>query len=331
MFYDEATIKIASGAGGRGCVSFRREIYVPKGGPDGGDGGRGGDVVFIADDSVSSLYDLAHTPLLRAKNGGIGMGAKCTGASGEDLVIKVPPGTVVKKAGTEEIIADLTKPGDSIVIAKGGKGGYGNKHFATSTNQTPREYEEGRPGVELELYLELKLIADVGLVGLPNAGKSTLLSRISAARPRIAAFPFTTKQPYLGIAELSDYRRLVFADLPGLIEGAHMGTGLGIEFLRHIERTRIIVHLIDITAPDTGDVKKSYETIRNELASYSAALASKPEIVVLSKGDLAQGEARSDALKAFGRSAHVISAATGEGLPELLELAWRIFHENRPE
>ncbi len=318
MFRDEAVIKVRAGRGGRGIVSFRREKFVPRGGPDGGDGGRGGSVILVADPGKSSLYDLAHTPVLQAENGKPGGGGNRTGRSGEDLVIPVPVGTLVYALPRGNLLKDLDRPGARVVVARGGKGGRGNARFATAERRAPRFAEEGSPGEERELKLELKLIADVGLVGLPNAGKSTLLSRLSAARPKVADYPFTTLAPVLGIVELDPSRVLVVADLPGLIEGAHQGHGLGDRFLRHVERTRLLLHLVDCssTAPDPVE---SFRVIRRELESYSPVLASKEWIGAATKMDDPAGEEKARALEeALGRPFLRISSVTGRGLKELL-------------
>ncbi len=285
MFVDEAVITVSAGNGGPGCVSFRREKYIPKGGPDGGNGGRGGDVVMAADENVNTLYDFAHNHHWKAQHGEQGKGSQMSGLDGKDCVIKVPPGTMVYDEASGELLHDLG-PGMSAVIAKGGRGGKGNEHFKTSTNQTPRKAEPGEPGETRRLKLELRLIADVGFVGMPNAGKSTLLAALTRATPKIADYPFTTLTPQLGIAELDGTRRLVLADIPGLIEGAAAGGGLGHEFLRHIERTKVLVHLLDIAPPDGSKPSDNYRKIRAELAGYSQALADKPELIVLNKVDL---------------------------------------------
>ncbi|AQQ72506.1 GTP-binding protein obg [Limihaloglobus sulfuriphilus] len=325
MFIDEAQIHVKAGDGGHGCMSFRREKYMAKGGPDGGNGGRGGSVYLLAAADVDTLLDFSGRPEWKAGNGLPGEGSNRFGADGEDLVIRVPVGTLVHDVDSELMIKDLNEDGMQVCICRGGKGGRGNKEFATSTHQTPRETTPGSPGQERNLRLELKLIADVGMVGLPNAGKSTLVSRCSAARPKIANYPFTTLEPSLGIVELSGYRRFVMADIPGLIEGAHQGAGLGHDFLKHIERTRTIVHLIDIAPMDGSDPADNYRVIRNELEQYSSVLGSKPEIIAANKLDLASGD-EFDKLKAeLGRDDIVgISAVTGQGLEELNEKLWKM-------
>jgi GTP-binding protein len=329
MFVDEAKIHVKAGDGGNGCVSFRREKYVPKGGPDGGDGGDGGSIVFVADANKNTLLDFSGRHHWKAPRGQAGMGKKMYGKHGEDLVIPVPPGTVVFDSDLGIIIADLDAPQKRAVVAQGGKGGKGNWHFKSSTNQTPRYAEPGTEGQERNLKLELKLIADVGLVGMPNAGKSTLLSVVSAARPKIADYPFTTLDPQLGIAELSGDRRIVLADIPGLIEGAQHGAGLGHAFLRHIERTKVIVHLLDMFPTDGSEPAANYRKIRGELEAFSPELAQKREIVGANKMDLAVDD---DALtKLQNDLADVeifpISGATRQGVENLLEELWRMLHE----
>ncbi len=324
MFVDEAHIHIKAGDGGDGCVSFRREKYVPKGGPDGGDGGRGGSIYFHAVENLDTLLDFAGKHHWRAKNGEYGKGNNKHGANGEDLVIAVPPGTLIFDEDTELLLKDLNRVGMKVCVCRGGRGGKGNKAFATSTNQAPRTATPGKKGQERHIRLELKLIADVGLVGLPNSGKSTLISRCSAARPKIADYPFTTLEPVLGIVELSDFRRFVMADIPGLIEGAHDGTGLGFEFLRHIERTRIIVHILDIMPSDNVEPAENYKVIRRELAQYSKALARKLEVIVANKIDLdPDGEIVKKLKKKLRKTIYPISAVTGEGVKELSELLWK--------
>jgi GTP-binding protein len=331
MFVDEAKIWVKAGDGGNGSVSFRREKFVPKGGPDGGDGGKGGDVYFEAVESRNTLLDFVGKHHWRAGNGKHGQGKNMYGADGDGLVIPVPPGTLIYDTDLDLLLADLNQPGMKVMVCRGGKGGKGNKAFATSTNQAPRTAEPGKPGQERNLRLELKLIADVGLVGMPNAGKSTLLSRCSAARPKIAEYPFTTLEPVLGIVELSDYRRFVMADIPGLIEGASRGAGLGHDFLRHIERTAIIVHILDIMPTDSSDPVDNYHAIRNELAQYSETLAGKEEVVVANKIDLDPDGTRLEDLRArLGQDIVPISAATGQGIKELAELLWQKVKSIKP-
>jgi GTP-binding protein len=324
-FIDEATIRVASGRGGDGCVSFRREKYVPRGGPDGGDGGRGGDVVLRADRNLATLIDQRLRRENAAASGEPGAGRNRTGTSASNLVVRVPVGTIVYDADAPDAppLVDLVENAQEFVAARGGRGGLGNARFATSTRQTPEFATQGRPGETRRLRLSLKLLADVGLVGFPNAGKSTLLRRISAARPRVAEYPFTTLFPHLGVAEVGE-RRFVVADIPGLIEGASEGAGLGDRFLRHVERTRVIVHLVDAgnAVLEGRDPLADYAAIRKELAAYDAQLAERAEIVALNKIDLlAEREALGPveaALRGRCRSVHRISSATGEGVPELL-------------
>jgi GTP-binding protein len=319
MFVDEIEIRVQAGRGGDGCVSFRREKYVPRGGPDGGDGGNGGSVVLRADESLNSLASLAHRKRWRAKDGQPGRGAQCHGASGEDLVIRVPPGTLVFDAEGGYVLKDLARPGDHAVVARGGKGGKGNLRFKTSTNRAPRQSTPGGEGESRRLRLELRIIADVGLIGKPNAGKSTLLSRLSRARPEIAPYPFTTKYPNLGRVQVGYDRWLVMADVPGLIEGAHAGAGLGHEFLRHVERAGILVHLVEPEPLDGSDPVANYRTIRDELGRYDVQLGWRPEIVAVSKADLPGAEAVHRRLaEALGRPVLLISAVTGRGLDELV-------------
>ncbi len=314
MFVDEVQIEVQSGRGGDGVVSFRREAYVPRGGPDGGDGGRGGDVVLVADSNLGTLLDFRHTRRFVAPSGAPGQGSRKFGKSGRDLVIQVPVGTVVTDLDTNEVLADLVESGARSVVACGGRGGKGNFHFRTATNQAPRRAQPGRPAESRRLGLTLKLIADVGLVGLPNAGKSTLLSRVSRARPKIADYPFTTLVPNLGIVSAGDYASFVMADIPGLVEGAHTGKGLGHRFLRHIERTRSLALLIDSQSEDPAAV---YGTLLGELGAWSSALLRKPRIVVFTKRDVAPDaplpRSPDDAVPAIG-----ISAVTGEGVAELV-------------
>lgn len=324
MFIDEAKIRVKAGNGGNGCLSFRREKFIPKGGPDGGDGGKGASVYFQAVDGLDTLLDFAGRHHWRAQNGRPGSGNNKHGANGKDLVIKVPPGTLIYDDDLNLLLKDLDEVGSKVCVCRGGRGGKGNKAFATPTNQTPRYAEQGKKGQQRNIKLELKLIADVGLVGMPNAGKSTLISRCSKARPKIADYPFTTTEPVLGIVELSDFRRFVMADIPGLIEGSHKGAGLGIEFLRHIERTRIIVHLLDIMPVDGSKPAENYKAIRQELKLYSKALAKKTEIIVANKIDLdPDGKAVADLKKKLKKTIHPISAVTGEGIKELVESLWQ--------
>jgi GTP-binding protein len=313
MLIDAATITVRGGDGGSGCVSFRREKYVPRGGPNGGDGGHGGSVVIRAARGLSSLLDYRYRRNYVAEKGRDGSGSNRRGRDGSDTVLLVPPGTVLRNHETGETIADLDEDGASVVVAKGGRGGRGNARFATAVDQAPRRAEEGRPGREVVVDLELKLLADVGLVGLPNAGKSTLLSRMSAARPKIGDFPFTTLSPVLGIVGHGSADSFVMADLPGLIEGAHEGKGLGDRFLRHIERTRILVLLLDLSSTS---LREDYETLLHELTSYGRGLAEKPRMIVLNKADIAEDSRAPDS--AFGgEPALVVSALTGAGLKEL--------------
>ena len=283
MLVDRARIFVRSGKGGDGCMSFRREKYIPKGGPNGGDGGDGGDVILVGDQSIDTLLSLTHKPHYRAGHGIQGKGSQLHGANGDDKIVKVPLGTLVTDEASGELLADIAVDGQELVVAKGGKGGCGNEHFKSATNQAPRETTNGEPIEEHILRLELKLIADIGLVGMPNAGKSTLLSSISAARPKVADYPFTTLQPHLGIAELDINRRLIVADIPGLIEGAAEGAGLGHRFLKHIERTGALLHLVDVMPIDESDPVSNYKAIREELERYSKELAEKDEIVVLKR------------------------------------------------
>jgi GTP-binding protein len=324
MFIDQATIEVKAGRGGNGCISFRREKFVPKGGPDGGNGGKGGDVILRADRNLTTLMDFRYKRRYLAQNGRNGAGARKTGKNGDNVLIRVPCGTVVRDAETGEAIADLTKHGEEIVVARGGKGGRGNSEFATSTNQAPRIAESGKPGEERTIEFELKLLADVGLVGLPNAGKSTLIAHISAARPKIADYPFTTLIPNLGIVKYKGDKSFVVADIPGLIEGAHRGKGLGMQFLRHIERTRVLVFLIECTSPDP---EVDYMTLIDELKSFKKSMLAKPRVVAITKMDLATDETRKKLKKiSFERSvpSFPISSATGDGVKKLLDAVWRL-------
>ena len=320
-FIDEAIITVRSGDGGNGCLSFRREKYVPLGGPDGGDGGKGGDVTLVSSQDRRTLYPFRFKHEFTAQRGGGGEGRQRTGKSGSDLVIEVPPGTIVRDAETGDIIKDFCLPGESFIIARGGRGGKGNTHFKSSTHRTPRFAQPGEAGEVKQLKLELKLLADVGIIGFPNAGKSTLISVISAARPKIADYPFTTLVPNLGVVKAGDREPFVVADIPGLIAGAHTGAGLGIHFLRHIERTRMLVHLIDASAIDPEKPLEAYAAINTELSSYSPDLARKPQIIALNKLDLPGTEERARAFKAALKKRtrlYLISAATVKGVDQLL-------------
>jgi GTPase len=328
MLIDHAIITVRGGKGGDGRVSFRREKYIPKGGPDGGNGGDGGSVYLTATQGIDTLLDFAGRHEWHAQNGEEGGIKDAAGCDGDDLEIRVPPGTLVYDDTTGTLMVDLDTPGKRVCIAKGGRGGFGNDHFKSPTNQAPRVASPGQPPEVFVLRLELKLIADVGLVGKPNAGKSTLLSRISRATPKIADYPFTTLEPQLGITELPGARRMVVADLPGLIEGAHTGHGLGTQFLRHIERTRILVHLLEIEPTDGSNPVENYRVVRNELAQYSPELANKPQIIALSKMDLLlTDEDRTAAIElithALGLPVMTISAATGQGVNDLMEACWK--------
>ena len=322
MLVDLAKVHVAAGRGGSGVVSFRRAKYVPKGGPDGGNGGDGGSVVLEVNPHIRTLLDFREHPVFKAGRGGPGSGNNRSGKDGEDLVLRVPSGTVVRDAATGETLADLLEPGQQLVVARGGRGGRGNGNRATATDQAPRRADPGEPGEERALELEMKLIADVGFVGLPNAGKSTLLSRVSRARPRVGAYAFTTLEPNLGIVVLDDERQLVAADLPGLIEGAHEGKGLGLQFLRHVERTRALAFLIDCTSEAPG---RDLALLEREVSLYSPALMDKPRVVVLTKSDLVPpGERDALASRAGIAGAIVISAHSGDGLRALLEALWRL-------
>ncbi|HUB33727.1 MAG TPA: GTPase ObgE [Bryobacteraceae bacterium] len=321
QFLDEARILVKAGDGGNGCLAFRREKYVPRGGPSGGDGGRGGDVVLVATEHQNTLLQFSYNPEHKAERGRHGEGSNRTGADGHSIEVAVPVGTVVYDEATGERLVDFTAAGQRFVVARGGRGGRGNARFATSTHQVPMEHEPGRPGEEKRLRLELKLLADVGLVGFPNAGKSTLISVISAARPKIADYPFTTLEPNLGVVDAGSYRSYVVADIPGLIEGAHEGAGLGIQFLRHIERTRLLAHLVDVSEASGRDPAHDFEIVMEELASFSEDLARKPMIVVASKMDAAQDPERVAALREVaeehGLPFYEISSATGQGIDAL--------------
>lgn len=328
MFIDEATIHVKAGDGGAGCVSFRREKYVPKGGPDGGDGGNGGSVIFVADLNKNTLLDFAGKHHWAAPKGQNGMGKKMYGRRGDDMVVPVPVGTLIYDTDHGILLADLETPGREITVARGGRGGRGNWHFRTPSNQAPRYAEPGDMGQERNLKLELKLIADVGLVGMPNAGKSTLLRACSAARPKVADYPFTTLEPQLGIVELIGERRLVMADIPGLIEGAQHGAGLGHAFLKHIERTKAIVHLLDLYPADFTSPAENYHKIRGELEAFSRELAEKPEVICANKTDLSLDDDALNQLRAdlAPREVLAISGATRQNIDTLLEAVWTKLH-----
>lgn len=328
MFVDEVKIYVESGKGGNGCASFRREKYLPNGGPDGGDGGKGGDVIFVSDSSLNTLSDFRHHKTFKAEKGRDGSGSNCSGRKGEDLYIKVPVGTIIREAESGLIIVDLASDGQQEVLLKGGKGGKGNQHYATPTMQIPHYAQQGQEGKSLWVLLELKVLADVGLLGYPNAGKSTFLSRVSNARPKIANYPFTTIAPNLGVVNLSYGKTLVIADIPGLIDGAAEGVGLGHEFLKHLERTRVLIHLVDTAGTDGRDPVEDLENINRELALYSEKLAALPQVIGANKMDLPDSEIYYDELKkhceAKGYSLFPISAATGQGVQALLNEAVRI-------
>jgi GTPase len=318
MFLDRVEIEVTGGKGGDGSTSFRREVFVPHGGPDGGNGGDGGDVVIVARDGVNSLVALSQRKQWRASRGTNGMGKNQHGRQGEDMSIEVPPGTIVIDAKHGYVLKDLTVPNETFIVAKGGRGGRGNANFKSSTNQAPRKRTPGEDGESRRVILELKVIADVGLVGLPNAGKSTLLSRLSRARPQIADYPFTTRYPNLGLVDVDQAHSFVMADIPGLIEGAHRGVGLGHDFLKHIERSGILVHLVEPQPMDESDPVANWRTVRNELVRYNPELADRPEILVVTKAELPGAAAVRQTLEAVsGKKILLISAVTGVGLPEL--------------
>jgi GTPase len=327
MFVDRVEIFVKGGDGGRGCLAFRREKYVPRGGPDGGNGGNGGSVILRAVAGTDSLADLVNRKHWKAEGGSAGGGANRTGRTAEDLILHVPPGTLIFDRERGNILRDLTEPGQEVTVAHGGRGGRGNKSFASATNRAPRQTTPGEPGEERWLNLELKVIADVGLIGLPNAGKSTLLSRLSQAHPEIADYPFTTKYPNLGIVHIGGERAFVLADLPGLIEGAHAGVGLGHEFLRHVERTRVLVHLVEPLPQDDSDPVQNYRTVRRELELHSQALADKPEFVAVSKAELPESEeVRARLEQELGRPVFALSAVTGHGLARLVGTVAQALH-----
>jgi GTP-binding protein len=322
MFIDRARIHVQGGDGGNGVTAFRREKFVPRGGPSGGDGGRGGDVIVVADGSLNTLLHLRYNPQHIAQRGSHGEGSNRSGREGEDLIVRVPVGTQIFDATTGDLLHDLSHDGDRWLAARGGRGGFGNAHFTTSTNRAPRYHQQGGKGEELDLQLELKLLADVGLVGFPNAGKSTFISTVSAAKPKIADYPFTTLEPHLGVVDLGDFKTFVIADIPGLIEGAHTGAGLGDRFLRHIERTKLLLHLVDVSSVSGRDAVSDYETVNRELASYNEDLATRPQFVVATKIDALDEPERLESLKgralAEGKPFFAISSAIGAGVRELL-------------
>ncbi len=323
-FVDQVKIDVKAGDGGRGCVSFRREKFIPMGGPDGGDGGKGGDVVFVVDNNLSTLLDYRYMRHYRAQNGAAGMGSNMHGKSGERLELRVPPGTLIYDDVSGELLADLTSENTELLLLKGGQGGRGNARFKTSTNRAPRHAQPGIAGDEKTLRLELKLLADVGLVGLPNAGKSTLIAAISAARPKIADYPFTTLIPNLGVVRYGNYKTLVVADIPGLIAGASQGQGLGTRFLRHVERTDLFLHLVDLSCMQSGDAFDNFQMINNELRQHDESLALKPQLVVLTKIDVSEVRERIDEYRqhfeSLGYRVLAISAVTGEGVKELVHV-----------
>jgi len=330
LFIDEVLISVKAGDGGNGCLAFRREKFVPRGGPSGGDGGRGGDVLMVASDHYDTLLHFRFNPEHKAERGRHGEGSQRTGRDGKQVELPVPVGTVVYDAETGELLYDFTHPGERFIVAKGGKGGRGNARFATSTHQAPTEHEDGNPGDEKKLRLELKLLADVGLIGFPNAGKSTLISRLSAAKPKIADYPFTTLEPNLGVVQVGEDHTFVLADIPGLIEGAHQGHGLGIQFLRHVERTRLLVHLVEVSGSTGRDPAHDFDVIMNELREFNEEMAAKPMLVVATKIDVCQDDKELESVKVkaeeLGLPFFAISSVTGEGLETLkYAIADRIF------
>ncbi|MBW2646059.1 MAG: GTPase ObgE [Deltaproteobacteria bacterium] len=332
-FIDEAVILVQAGSGGNGCVSFRREKYIPRGGPDGGDGGKGGDVILKATSQLRTLSHFHFKQQFKAPHGTHGQGKNRTGKNGKDLIVKVPVGTLVKDLEGGALLQDLTRDNESVVVAQGVRGGKGNKHFASSTNRAPRFAQKGSPGESIALKLELKLLADIGIIGFPNAGKSTLISKISSARPKISDYPFTTLIPNLGVVELDPYPPFVVADIPGLIEGAHTGVGLGTRFLRHVERTLLLVHMIDLTSLESDDILKSYHSINTELEHFNSTLSQKPQVVVLNKKDQPGTEKAAllfqEAIRDTNPDVWVISALTGEGVSPLKEHLARLLEKYR--
>jgi GTP-binding protein len=334
MLVDQARITVSAGDGGNGCVSFRREKFVPRGGPNGGDGGRGGNVLLTVERNLNTLLHIHNQRLIRAERGNHGGGSNKTGAGGDDAVIMVPPGTIVRDLEAGEVLGDLVADGDELVVARGGRGGRGNARFASATNRTPRQAEKGGSGEKKELELELKLLADVGLVGLPNAGKSTLLARLSAARPKVADYPFTTLEPHLGVVQAPDdeFRSLVMADIPGLIEGAHQGAGLGVQFLRHVERCRVLAHLVDLSSEE--EIAQRVDTIRGELAAYDTPLDGRPWLLVGTKTDAVTDQTLAEtelvrAASEYGVETCTISAVTGAGVRRLVGMLFELLRESR--
>ncbi|HKI50294.1 MAG TPA: GTPase ObgE [Desulfobacteria bacterium] len=332
MFVDQVKITVEAGNGGDGCCSFRREKFIPKGGPDGGDGGKGGDVVFRAVSNLSTLLDLRYQQLYRAEHGKAGSGQLKTGKSGQDLVVQVPVGTVVRDFESRVVLADLTEDLQEFIIARGGRGGHGNDHYKSSTNRAPRRADPGEPGQHKVLFVELKLLADVAIIGFPNAGKSTLISKISNAKPKIADYPFSTLVPNLGLVQVSDYKSFIAADIPGLIEDAHLGKGLGTRFLKHTERTRLLVHLLDFSIASDRDPIADYETIQNELKHFSEELYGKPQILVANKVDHPEAEAKlaeyKERLEALNPTLFVCSSVTGIGIKELVFKIYEMLETN---
>lgn len=324
MFIDRAKICVKAGDGGNGCVAFRREKFVPHGGPSGGDGGDGGSVYLEATDQMNTLLHFRYNPEYRAPRGAHGEGSNCTGRDGEDITVKIPVGTLVKDAESDEVLADFVEVGQRMLLAKGGRGGHGNSFYTTSVNRAPRKHQDGGAGEVRYLQLELKLLADVGIIGFPNVGKSTLISRISAAKPKIADYPFTTLTPNLGVVDVGDYNYFIIADIPGLIEGAHEGAGLGLQFLRHVERTKLLLHIVDVSSATGRDPVEDYQVITNELKNYQADMLNKPVIVLANKVDALDEPERLEKLRGFCQKNnlkfHVISAVTGQGTKELIHL-----------
>ncbi|MGM0417191.1 MAG: GTPase ObgE [Thermodesulfobacteriota bacterium] len=329
-FVDEAWVKIRSGNGGAGCVSFRREKYIPRGGPDGGNGGRGGSVIIQASENRRTLYRFRYNTSINAENGKPGEGSLRSGRKGEDVTLEVPPGTLVFNADTDELIHDFSLENDSFTVAEGGRGGKGNKFFTTSTNRAPRFAQPGEKGIDFNLFLQLKILADIGIIGLPNAGKSTLISRISAAKPKIADYPFTTLVPNIGVVDPGFGEPFVAADIPGLIEGAHKGTGLGHKFLKHVERSRFLIHLVDCSLINEDDPLEQYHCVNNELKMYNPELAQKKQIIVLNKTDLTDSSVKADQFIQKFEKGNIfkISAATGKGCDELVKFLGRILNED---